>query len=173
MLILYFYYCFIKYENWLLKRMNKVIITGVTGFIGNQLAIALLEKGVEVYGVGRNKAILEKLSINKSFHPIEAEFEDYFTLDQKIIDREFDVFFHIAHLGVNGENKNDYRIQLMNTTVSCDAVISAKRLGCKRFLFAGSVDEYEACIKPDAQFIMPSHSRIYGITKFAAENIGK
>ena len=61
----------------------------------------------------------------------------------------------------------------MNTNISCDAVISAKRIGCKRFLFTGSVDEYEACLEPDAHFIMPSHSRIYGIAKFAAENIGK
>ena len=153
--------------------MKKVIITGATGFLGKHLTNTLLDSGIEVYGVGRNKDVLDELAKNKLFHPVEAGFEEYSVLDQKIEEREFDIFFHIAHLGVNGVNKNDYRIQLMNTNISCDAVISAKRIGCKRFLFTGSVDEYEACLEPDAHFIMPSHSRIYGIAKFAAENIGK
>lgn len=153
--------------------MKKVIVTGATGFIGRRLTHTLLERGVQVYGVGRNQELLDELARNSLFHSIKAEFEDYSILDQRISERDFDIFFHIAHLGVNGVNKSDYRIQLMNTTISCDAVISAKRMGCKRFLFAGSVDEYEACLEPDAHFIMPSHSRIYGISKFAAENIGK
>lgn len=153
--------------------MKKVIITGATGFIGRHLTETLLKQGVEVYGIGRNKMVLEELSRNRLFHPIQADFEEYANLDQRIQDRGFDIFFHIAHLGVNGASKNDYRIQLNNTMIACDAVITAKRLGCKRFLFAGSVDEYEACLKPDAGFIQPTHSRIYGISKFAAENIGK
>ena len=153
--------------------MKSAIVTGATGFIGRRLTEALLSRDIHVYGIGRNQDVLDELAVNKLFHPVRAEFEDYSILDQKIFDRDFDVFFHIAHLGVNGSNKSDYRIQLMNTTISCDAVISAKRLECKRFVFTGSVDEYEANIKLDAPFIPPSHSRIYGIAKFASENIGK
>lgn len=153
--------------------MKKVIITGATGFIGRKLAETLMAQGVEVYGVGRKTEVLDELATNPLFHPVKAEFEDYSILAEKIHERGFDVFFHIAHLGVNGVEKSDYRIQLMNTTISCDAVISAKRLACKRFLLTGSVDEYEANIKLDATFIPPSHSRIYGIAKFASENIGK
>ena len=153
--------------------MDKVIITGATGFIGRKLTEALLQQGVEVYGVGRRIEVLDDLAKNPCFHPIRAEFEDYSILDQRITERGFDVFFHFAYLGVSGTNKSDYRIQLMNTTISCDAIISAKRLRCKRFVFAGSVDEYEANIKLDAQFLPPSHSRIYGIAKFTSENIGK
>lgn len=153
--------------------MNKVIITGATGFIGRRLSETLMAQGIEVYGVGRNLKILNELAKNPLFHPVRAEFKEYSILDRKINERGFDVFYHIAHLGVNGADKSDYRIQLMNTTISCDAVISAKRLTCKRFLFAGSVDEYEASLKLDAPFIAPSHSRIYGIAKFASENIGK
>ena len=147
--------------------MKKVIVTGATGFIGRHLTETLLLQGIEVYGIGRNRAVLEELSVHNLFHPVYADFEEYQNLDQRIQEREFDVFFHIAHLGVNGASKSDYRIQLNNTMIACDAVITARRLGCKRFLFAGSVDEYEACLKPDASFIQPTHSRIYGIAKFA------
>ncbi len=132
-----------------------------------------MAQGIEVYGVGRKIEVLDELAKNPLFHSIKAEFEDYSILDQRTDERGFDVFFHLAYLGVNGVNKSDYRIQLMNTMTSCDAIISAKRLGCKRFVFTGSVDEYEANIKLDAPFIPPSHSRIYGIAKFASENIGK
>ena len=153
--------------------MDKVVVTGTTGFIGKRLTETLLAQGVEVYGVGRNIEVLNQLSLNRLFHPVRAEFENYTDLDQIIKERGFDALFHVAHLGVNGAYKSDYRIQLMNTAIACDTIISGKRLGCRRFVFAGSVDEYEANIQLDAEFIAPSHSRIYGIAKFASENIGK
>ncbi len=153
--------------------MNKVIITGATGFIGKRLSSTLMSEGVEVYGVGRNEEILDELSNNILFHPIKACFDEYKILNQLIDERDFDVFFHLAHLGVNGKEKCDYQIQVMNTMIACDAVIMSKKLGCKRFVYSGSVDEYEAYIKLDGKFVFPSHSRIYGLTKFAAENIGK
>ncbi len=153
--------------------MKKVIVTGVTGFIGMHLCETLLAKGVSVYGVGRNEAKLQQLSKNVLFHPIRLGFEDYYRLDKIIVEKDFDTFFHMAYLGVNGKEKNNYQIQITNTQVSCDVVKAAKNLECKRFLFSGSVDEYEAYFNPDDRFVLPSHSRIYGLTKFAAENIGK
>lgn len=153
--------------------MKKVVVTGATGFIGGQLCRALLEKGIQVYGVGRNKERLEKLGQNPNFHAVYLEFEDYVQMCNVIMEKNFDIFFHMAYYGVNGESKSDYYVQLKNIEISCKVVEIASELGCKRILFAGSVDEYEAYFNPDAPFILPSHSRIYGLSKFTAENIGK
>lgn len=153
--------------------MFKVVVTGATGFIGRHLCEQLLKKGLVVYGIGRNRTVLNELEKNEKFHGIVLDFDDYSSIDKVIRDRDFDCFFHLAHYGVNGADKGNYRIQLQNTMVACDIVDIANILGCKRFIFVGSVDEFEACSMPDANYIIPTHSRIYGVAKYAAEKIGK
>lgn len=153
--------------------MRRAIITGATGFIGRRLSEVLLSHGIEVYGIGRDFKTCKSFESNPLFHPVKSELDEYSILDSIISERGFDTFFHLSHLGVNGSQKSDYHIQIRNTIISCDTILSAKKLGCRRFVFAGSVDEYEACNRPDASFIAPSHSKIYGITKFASESIGK
>ena len=153
--------------------MFKVFVTGATGFIGKVLCSTLLERGVTVYGVGRNEDVLRELGENKKFHAISLDFNDYSNLDKIVKDRDFDCFFHLANYGVNGADKENYKIQLTNTMIACDAVNIAHTLGCKRFVFVGSVDEFEACSKPDSAYINPTHSRVYGSAKYSAECIGK
>lgn len=151
----------------------KAVVTGVTGFIGKNLADKLLKSGMYVYGVGRNFDKCKKLLQYKKFKMIQLDFCDYKQLDHIIKDNDIDLFFHMAHMGVNGAGKLDYKIQLENSLVACEAVDAAKRLNCKRFVFSGSIDEYEINYAPDDSFKEPSHSRIYALCKYASENIGK
>lgn len=153
--------------------MFKVIVTGATGFIGQALCKELLKKGLTVYGVGRNREVLEELGLNKKFHGVLLDFDEYEQMDKMIKDRDFDCFFHLANYGVNGADKENYKIQIRNTLIACEVVDIAYILGCKRFIFVGSVDEFEACEKPDSKFVKPTHSRIYGMAKYSAECIGK
>ncbi len=151
----------------------KAVITGVTGFIGRHLADRLLKNGVYVYGVGRDFDKCKELLQYKNFKMIRLDFGSYHYLDHIIKDTNIDVFFHMAHMGVNGVNKVDYKIQLENSIAACEVVEAAKRLNCKRFVFSGSVDEYEINYSPDDPFKEPSHSRTYALCKYASENIGK
>ena len=153
--------------------MHKVIVTGVTGFIGQALCLALLEKNIIVYGIGRKQKKLDRLEINENFHGLNLDFNEYSDMDKLIKERDFDCFFHLANYGVNGEEKEDYKIQLKNTMIACEAVELAHAFGCRRFIFVGSVDEFEACSLPDSNYQCPTHSRIYGTTKYSAECIGK
>lgn len=153
--------------------MLKVVVTGATGFIGRALCKALLDKGLIVYGIGRNQEILNELQKNKKFHGLSLEFEEYPQINRLIKDRDFDCFFHLANYGVNGADKENYKVQINNTMVACEAVETAHTLGCKRFVFVGSVDEFEASYKPDSAFVPPTHSRIYGAAKYSAECMGK
>lgn len=153
--------------------MKRAVVTGATGFIGSHICKALLNQEYEVYGVGRTEKKFEQFNKIPNFHPIILDFDRYNTLDEIISDKGFDLFFHTALFGVNGTNKKDYKIQFKNTIISCDVVKLAKKLMCKRFVFIGSVDEFESCFAPDSEFRLPNHARIYGLAKFAAENIGK
>ena len=141
--------------------MFKVIVTGATGFIGRRLCKALLDKGICVYGIGRNNEVLRELEENDRFHGFSLEFADYSQIENLITDRDFDYFFHLANYGVNGADKENYKIQIQNIKIACDCVEIANTLGCKRFIFVGSVDEFEAVNLPDANYRTPTHSKIY------------
>ena len=88
-------------------------------------------------------------------------------------DKKIDCFFHAAYRGVNGSKKRDYRVQIQNLEVACETVQQAVMMGCAKYVFVGSVDEYEISNMPDSPFVKPTHSRIYAATKFSSEIIGK
>lgn len=153
--------------------MKTVIVTGVTGFIGKALAKRLLKEGFEVYGVGRDANKFSELETIPLFHKIVLDFEQYSDLHKYFTGKNIDFFFHAAHRGVNGTKKNDYRIQIQNLEIACETVQQAVLIGCKRYIYIGSVDEYEISNMPDTAFVKPTHSRIYAATKFSSEIIGK
>lgn len=156
-----------------MERMEKVIITGVTGFVGHSLAERLLSQGIEVFGVGRSENKFSNLEKYSGFHKIVLDFEQYSELHKILKGIKIDCFFHAAHRGVNGAKKNDYKVQIQNLDVSCETVMQASLMGCKRYIYIGSVDEYEVSNLPDSSFVQPTHSRIYAATKFSSEIIGK
>lgn len=171
--------CWEKYADYLINNernimyMNTVVITGVTGFIGNALADRLLKRGIEVYGVGRSEDKFKELERYSLFHKIVLDFEQYSDLHKYLENKNIDCFFHAAHRGVNGSKKSDYRIQIQNLGVACETVKQAIMTGCKRYMFIGSVDEYEISNTPDSLFTKPTHSRIYAAAKFSSEIVGK
>lgn len=153
--------------------MRAIVITGVTGFIGHALAKRYLEEGSEVYGVGRSENKFLDLEKYPLFHRIVLDFEQYLDLHKYLRGKKIDFFFHAAYRGVNGSKKSDYKIQVQNLDVACETVKQAVLIGCKRYLFIGSVDEYEISNTPDSPFVNPTHSRIYAAIKFSSEIIGK
>ena len=123
--------------------MKKVIITGATGFIGGALAKKLMSQGVTVYGVDINKDKLENMKQYGDFVPIIADFSRYHELDVLIGGEGYDAFFHFAWQGVFGNAFKDYELQLNNAKYACDAIMIAKKLNCKKFIMAGTYNEYE------------------------------
>lgn len=60
------------------------IVTGATGGLGRAIVKALVTKEAEVYGLGRNRSILDQLKeeLNESFHPVEMDITDERALDE-------------------------------------------------------------------------------------------
>lgn len=153
--------------------MKTAIVTGATGFIGKALSISLLDDGYKVYGIGRSEEKFHILDKYPNFHKIILDFEQYETIVNFVDVDKIDFFFHTAYRGVNGPKKSDYRVQLQNLHISCTTVLQAAMLHCKRYVYIGSVDEYEIAKLPDSSFVQPTHSRIYAMIKFSSEVIGK
>lgn len=153
--------------------MKKVIITGAGGFIGGALTNLLLGKGITVYGVDVSEKRLQTFKGNKNFFPVIADFSQYDRLYEMIDDNDVDVFYHFAWQGVFGDAFKNHKLQLDNAKYSCDALMQAIKIGCKKFVFAGTVNEYELNTYVSMDYFEPRYTYIYSTAKHAAESIGK
>lgn len=154
--------------------MKKAIVTGAGGFIGRSVTKKLLENGYFVYGLDINKESLSFFSEYENFVPIIADFSHYTELKNLISDKDIDVFFHFAIKGgLEGGALKDYAVQLENAKFACDALNVAKELECKKFVFAGTANEYEIVNYINNQCFEPRYTCIYSTAKLAAELICK
>ena len=149
--------------------MKTAIVTGAGGFIGGALTVRLLQKGVTVYGVGTSADRLQRFRKFENFVPVVADFTEYKCLPDRIAERNFDVFYHFAWQGVYGDAFRDYTLQLRNAGYACDALMQAVKLGCGKFVFAGTYNEFEVRgFMEDASYA-PRYTCIYAAAKLAAE----
>lgn len=153
--------------------MNKVIVTGAGGFIGSHLVKNLLDKGIDVIGIDISSSTLEKFKTYKNFKFIKASFEDYNKLNDLIKDKDIDVFYHFAWSGVFGESFKNYELQLNNVKYACDALMASIKLGCKKFVFAGTINEFEIKKYMNQDIFEPRFTCLYASCKMNAEMICK
>ena len=150
--------------------MKTAVITGATGFIGEYLTKELLEKGIKVYGIGTDVRKLNALGLKENFIPIVADFRVFNSLD-KYIDDEIDVFYHMALQGGFTTALKDYTLQFDNARAACDALMSASNLKCKKFVYAGTVNEIEINQFMNNERFEPRNTCIYASAKVAADMI--
>ena len=153
--------------------MKTAIVTGAGGFIGGALTELLLNKGVTVYGVDISDKMLERYLGKTGFHPVIADFTKYDRLHELIDAKDVDVFFHFAWQGVFGDAFKDYRLQLNNAAYAVDALNEAIKIGCRKFVFAGTYNEMEVTDFLDMSGQSPRYTCIYSGAKAAAEIICK
>jgi nucleoside-diphosphate-sugar epimerase len=122
--------------------LRTVVITGATGFIGGVLSRKLLERGVSVYGVGRNQRKLAELSSYPGFTAVPLDFENYADLPGYTRGKAIDAFFHLAWQAF-GASSDDAEIQLNNVAQSVKSLRMAAELGVGKFVMAGSYYQYK------------------------------
>lgn len=125
-------------------KMKKVVVSGASGFLGKNLIKRLSDDGIFVYALVRDLSHIENEFKNKkNIKIVELQLSDIVFLDKRINDNEIDVFFHFAWEGSSGPLRGNYTIQLENVNNTCQAVEVAKKINCKKFVFAESIMEYE------------------------------
>lgn len=153
--------------------MKRVIITGASGFVGSYLVNEFLSNGYEVTSVVRNeKSDVSAFQKKENINIVYCELKDIQTLKEKL-SGQYDYFLHFAWESSAGQGRSDYALQLKNVEYSCNCVRLAKELGCKRFVFAGSIMAYEA-----KEFVLnngaePTSAYIYSIAKLTASMMAK
>lgn len=145
----------------------KAIVAGATGFVGKSLVERLLEKKYEVIVLLRDERQVHEAWRDK-VRFVVCPNERIKDLDEVCADRDVDIFFQFAWHGTSGVLRQDYEEQLANVRYCCDSVMGADKLGCKRFVYAGSIMEYEAMQYIPKQGAAPGRNTIYSAAKLSA-----
>lgn len=148
--------------------MKRVIVTGATGFIGQNLVGQLLACGVEVVAVVRSREKADKLfgKACAGLTVIQCELSQIEQLPSQLKE-PIDACFHFAWMGVSGPDLLDGKIQLKNIEYTLNLLETIQKMGVKKFVGAGSIHELE-CHYASQQGEMLALSNMYKSAKIAA-----
>lgn len=153
--------------------MKTVIVTGASGFVGTALVKELVERGIKVIAVVHNlQSKVETIQKLKNVQIIICPMERLFELPDKV-QEPVDAFYHLAWAGSTGAARSDYDLQLKNVHWTLDAVNIAYRLGCRRFIGAGTLAEHDVSAYTSLNGSTPNAVSCYGAAKIAAHYMSK
>ena len=147
--------------------MKKAIVTGANGFVGGATLRELLTNGYEVWAIGHQNHF-SNVPGDSMVHKVSCDLEEMVSLPERIPAGDYDLFYHFAWAGSAGPARADTVLQLRNVQWTVDALRAAKRIGCRRFVCAGSIVEHETMAAAYTQGNRPGLGYIYGSGKLAA-----
>lgn len=151
--------------------MENVIVTGANGFIGKTLVNALLEKSYHV--VALDIRFDDVLANDNRVTCVNVMNKEVTALAEEIPHQEYRCFFHLAWAGTSGPARADYAVQLNNVKLACDYIKLCSEIGCKRVVYASSINEMETYEYLQSDDIEPAGGYIYGTGKLAAHLMGE
>lgn len=153
--------------------MKRIVLDGATSMLGLALIHECIEKEVEVIAIARkDSARLDVLPVSKYVRIIKANQNDLQDLQLENIG-ECDVYYHYAWSNTRSEERRNVFLQEPNIQYTLDAVKLAKRMGCKRFIGAGSQAEYGRVSGVIGSETPVNPEVAYGIAKYAAGKMAK
>lgn len=147
--------------------MKKAIITGADGFVGSYTVKHFLNEGVSVLALDISETP-HRLEEHSNLKYLQLDVSDIESLLNNIPVGEYDTFIHFAWAGSAGNERVNYNLQMKNALNTVECMKAAKKLGCKRFVCAGSIMEYEVEAAIHKQESRPGMAYIYGMGKHIA-----
>jgi nucleoside-diphosphate-sugar epimerase len=152
-------------------NQKKILITGITGFIGFHIAEALLKKKFEVIGLKRKhsdswrcESIANKI--------IWVEIGE--TLEEKLVALQPNIIIHCAWNGAGADKRNDTDIQHENLDFLSTILQLTKKLKIEKFIGLGSQAEYGYLDKIVSESDKVKPHSAYGKAKVkASKNVEK
>lgn len=155
--------------------MKRAIVCGGAGFIGSAVVKELIANGYEVTVIVR-PGFLKHLECsrlsNLSISIVECDLSNISQAGQLIVSVGFDVWYQFAWDGLFGKALTNYEMQIMNIKWTMDAIVTAAKLGCKKFVGAGSISQYELFCESGQASRFDKH-RVYKTAKAACEYMGR
>ena len=147
--------------------MENVIITGADGFVGSYTVNYFLEQGCRVLALDMGEKP-NRLGEHPRLTYAQCDISDAAALEAAAQSGNYDTFIHFAWAGSAGPARVDYNLQMKNALTTVECLKTAKKLGCKRFVCAGSIMEKEVEAAVHDQGSRPGMGYIYGMGKHIA-----
>lgn len=153
--------------------MKKILITGATSMIGIALIKEAIKNDVQIIALDISSSPrMDKLPKSDLVQFVDCDLRNIENFDSSSF-KDVDCFYHFAWLGTSKEARDNPEIQLLNIRITLDCIKMCSRIGCKKFVGAGSQAEYgyvDGTITPDT----PCNPQIsYGVAKLAAGKLGR
>ncbi|MCQ2581834.1 MAG: NAD(P)-dependent oxidoreductase [Alphaproteobacteria bacterium] len=148
--------------------MQKVLITGSTGFIGTNVTNELLKRGYEVHAIVYGSQPAKQ----KNLICYDMNLMDISVVDKFMSEHHFENLIHLAWYVGKGCHTSDLNLDWVITTLNL--LKSFKDHGGKRFLGAGTCSEYEYKYGYLLEDETPTDPKtLYGNGKNAVFNVAK
>ena len=123
------------------KHMERVLITGGTGFIGGELLRGLLAEGRRTFVLAR-PAAAQCLVPHPGLTVLEGDLRDATSAEACVRAARPDVVFHLAAAGASAARGVAAEVFETNVQGTANLLRAAERHGCRAFVHAGSGAEY-------------------------------
>lgn len=121
--------------------MHKVLITGITGFLGSHIAESLISNNVKVVGLKRKDSDLWRCE--EFLHQVDwVDILEDGSFISQLRNQSFDSIIHAAWIGVESSDRNNWTEQIKNVTFFVELLEFAKISKIKKIIFLGSQAEY-------------------------------
>ncbi|MBA7680213.1 UDP-N-acetylglucosamine 4-epimerase [subsurface metagenome] len=161
------------------QNKNKILVTGVAGFIGSHLCEKLLKKGYTVLGVDSftdfyPKTLKEK-NLEVSLQNSHFKFIKADILNLTSIDEDIEYIFHVAaQPGVRTSWGMNFDTYIKDNILATQHLLelSKNHKGLKKFIYSSSSSVYgNAEMFPTREDTLPKPVSPYGVTKLAGEHL--
>lgn len=150
--------------------MHKVLITGITGFLGSHIAEVLIQNDFKVIGLKRLTSDTWRC---KDFY----DQIDWINIDennhwkQSIVQKEPHIIIHCAWIGVEAKDRDNWSEQIKNVYFLADLMEIAESIHLNKFVFIGSQAEYGNINGIISENEIPNALNAYGGIKLACLEI--
>lgn len=142
---------------------KRVLVTGISGFLGSQIAQKLYDNGFELIALKRNNSDMSRcndFSENVIYVNISENWE------QKVIELNPQVIIHSAWEGVGAQERDNWEIQTNNLQFTLKLLSIAKEVNAEKFISFGSQAEYGYFSGSiDENYVIEPKSA-YGLSKY-------
>ena len=139
-------------------KNKRILITGITGFVGSHLGNHLAKEGATVYGLCRkdpdNRLTKTRREINGKIKIIEGDILNPNSLELAINESEPEFIFHLAGQSFVPTSVEDPKNTYMVNSVGTLNILESTRLMKldSRFVFAGTSEEYGMVFASQEQY---------------------
>lgn len=118
---------------------KKVLVSGITGFLGSQIAQELNDNGFELIAIRRTNSDLSRCT---EFLDNVKWIELSDNWEEQLIDLKPQVIIHSAWEGVAAVDRDNWKVQMNNIPFTLKLLSIAKEVNVEKFIGFGSQAEY-------------------------------